>query len=338
MRPARSRSSARRLIAGSTASAPTSARSAGASARPGSSSCRRPRRRTPPFPTTSGFAQFRTLAAWLEPVERQAVRALVIDAERRVLLVRFEHPVTHDSWWAATGGGVEPGESDHEALRRELHEEAGLHEFDVGAARPYARAHVPLGPPHHRAAGAVLSRPRRTGTTPCRRSTWRRRASPRFGGGSSRSSTRRPSGSFRPSSPRSCVVWRRDRGPRHGASARRRHLVRRLDGTRLRRRAGDQNARGRAARPGDEGARPALAAARLWRAARRGADRRRARLAGLAAQHRVPGRPLDEGGAFRLPARRLVPAQLRARPAPAGRDPRRRRAAHAAARSSWSAG
>jgi 8-oxo-dGTP pyrophosphatase MutT (NUDIX family) len=56
----------------------------------------------------------------------------VIDAERRVLLVRFEHPVTHDSWWAATGGGVEAGESDHQALRRELREEAGLRTFDIG--------------------------------------------------------------------------------------------------------------------------------------------------------------------------------------------------------------
>ena len=83
-------------------------------------------------PYDERLRQFRALAAWLEPVERQAVRALVIDAERRVLLVRFEHPVTRDSWWAATGGGVEPGESDHEALRRELREEAGLHEFDIG--------------------------------------------------------------------------------------------------------------------------------------------------------------------------------------------------------------
>ena len=47
--------------------------------------------------------------------------------------------------------------------------------------------------------------------------------------------------------------------------------------------------------------------------------------------HGVPDRPLGEGRARRLPARRLVPAQLRARPAPAGRDPRRARAAHAAA-------
>jgi double-stranded uracil-DNA glycosylase len=84
---------------------------------------------------------FRALAEWLEPVERQAVRALVVDAARRVLLVRFEHPVTHDSWWATTGGGIDPGESDEQALRRELREEAGLEQFEVGPL-VHTREHV----------------------------------------------------------------------------------------------------------------------------------------------------------------------------------------------------
>jgi TDG/mug DNA glycosylase family protein len=75
---------------------------------------------------------FRALARWLEPVERQAVRGLVLDSESRVLLVRFEHPVTHEIWWATTGGGVDPGETDEQALRRELREEAGLEEFEIG--------------------------------------------------------------------------------------------------------------------------------------------------------------------------------------------------------------
>jgi len=83
-------------------------------------------------PYADRLRQFRGLAAWLEPIERQAVRGLVLDAQSRVLLVRYEHPVSGDSWWATTGGGVDPGESDEEALRRELLEESGLAEFSLG--------------------------------------------------------------------------------------------------------------------------------------------------------------------------------------------------------------
>jgi 8-oxo-dGTP diphosphatase len=62
---------------------------------------------------------------------RSAVRALVLDPAERLVLVRF---VFHDSdlgpgpcsMWALPGGGVEPGEDDVAALRRELHEELGL--------------------------------------------------------------------------------------------------------------------------------------------------------------------------------------------------------------------
>ena len=75
---------------------------------------------------------FCALRDWVNPAERQAVRGLVLDGERRVLLVRFQHPVSGDAWWATVGGGVDPGESDEEALRRELHEEAGLSDFDIG--------------------------------------------------------------------------------------------------------------------------------------------------------------------------------------------------------------
>ncbi|HEY0415245.1 MAG TPA: NUDIX domain-containing protein [Gaiellaceae bacterium] len=75
---------------------------------------------------------FRELRAWIEPEDREAVRALVVDAEGRVLLTRFGHPVTRDAWWATVGGGVDPGESDEEALRRELREEAGLAGFELG--------------------------------------------------------------------------------------------------------------------------------------------------------------------------------------------------------------
>ena len=61
---------------------------------------------------------------------RDAVRAVVIDPGERVLLVRFEFP--HWIGWATPGGGVNPGETDEEAIRRELAEEAGLDGFALG--------------------------------------------------------------------------------------------------------------------------------------------------------------------------------------------------------------
>jgi TDG/mug DNA glycosylase family protein len=84
---------------------------------------------------------FHALRRWIEPTAREAVRALVVDAHDRVLLMRFENPANGDVWWATPGGGVEAGESADAALRRELLEEAGLREFEPGPV-VWVREHV----------------------------------------------------------------------------------------------------------------------------------------------------------------------------------------------------
>jgi 8-oxo-dGTP pyrophosphatase MutT (NUDIX family) len=65
-----------------------------------------------------------------EPHLRVAARAIVLDDADRVLLVRFSAP--DREIWLTTGGGMEEGETDADAVRRELLEEAGLTDFELG--------------------------------------------------------------------------------------------------------------------------------------------------------------------------------------------------------------
>lgn len=71
---------------------------------------------------------------------RRGVRALVVDTRERVVLVRFDFP--DRVVWAAPGGGIEPGESDESALRRELREELGLEVLGSLGRHVWERTHV----------------------------------------------------------------------------------------------------------------------------------------------------------------------------------------------------
>jgi 8-oxo-dGTP pyrophosphatase MutT (NUDIX family) len=54
----------------------------------------------------------------------------VLDPAGRAVLLRYADG--YDDWWVTPGGGREPGESDEQTLRRELSEEIGLEDFDIG--------------------------------------------------------------------------------------------------------------------------------------------------------------------------------------------------------------
>src|SRR5215218_5329349 len=82
-------------------------------------------------PHSERLRRFTELRAWLEPVDRPAVRALIVDEGDRILLVQFRDDAGQ-TWWATPGGGIDEGEDVESALRRELAEEVGLEDYELG--------------------------------------------------------------------------------------------------------------------------------------------------------------------------------------------------------------
>jgi 8-oxo-dGTP pyrophosphatase MutT (NUDIX family) len=67
-------------------------------------------------------------------LKRPAARVVLLDREGRIFLVNSEDPADHrkPAWWEIPGGGMDPGESSEDACRRELIEETGIDEVDMG--------------------------------------------------------------------------------------------------------------------------------------------------------------------------------------------------------------
>jgi 8-oxo-dGTP pyrophosphatase MutT (NUDIX family) len=76
-----------------------------------------------------------------QPIERPAVRILLIDEHERVLLFRAKNPDSGLTFWFPPGGGVEPDEDVRQAITRELFEETGLTDVVI-EAEIWHRDHV----------------------------------------------------------------------------------------------------------------------------------------------------------------------------------------------------
>lgn len=100
-----------------------------------------------PKPEPDGVRTFQPVDPSSRPVRRRrTARVLVVDDHGRMLLFSDSDPgIPGLRWWITPGGGVEPGESDHEAAVREVTEETGLVVDSDELAGPLARRHVRHG-------------------------------------------------------------------------------------------------------------------------------------------------------------------------------------------------
>ncbi len=67
-------------------------------------------------------------------LRRTAARVVVLNADRHVLLIQATDPADprKGEWWEIPGGGMDPHESSADAARRELREETGIVDAEIG--------------------------------------------------------------------------------------------------------------------------------------------------------------------------------------------------------------
>lgn len=72
------------------------------------------------------------MSGWV--LKRTAARVVVLDRDGHVLLLEARDPADASKgvWWEIPGGGMEHGESSSDAARRELFEETGIVDAEIG--------------------------------------------------------------------------------------------------------------------------------------------------------------------------------------------------------------
>jgi len=79
--------------------------------------------------------------------ERPTVRVLLIRPDNRLLLIRYEDPRVLPKFrhfWATVGGAVEPDETVEQAAVREIEEETGLRDVNLGPVVWYGEPVIPI--------------------------------------------------------------------------------------------------------------------------------------------------------------------------------------------------
>ena len=66
--------------------------------------------------------------------KRQAARVVALDQDKRIFLINASDPgdPSKAAWWEIPGGGIDGYESSEHAVRRELWEEAGIGDAEIG--------------------------------------------------------------------------------------------------------------------------------------------------------------------------------------------------------------
>lgn len=84
----------------------------------------------------------------MSPPERPTARVVLLDGRDRILLLKGRLPSDPRApgAWFTVGGGVEPGESLVEAAAREIREETGILDFDLGPVLWVREGVMKLGP------------------------------------------------------------------------------------------------------------------------------------------------------------------------------------------------